>query len=83
MQTTLRLDDELYRMAKAKAAATGQSLTQFLEDAVRERLHSGKQKTRRVRLPVSKARGGLAGGHKTLAAATVAADLASDMKQVR
>jgi hypothetical protein len=54
-----------------------------LEDAVRERLHSGKQKTRRVRLPVSKARGGLAGGHKTLASAIAAAELASDMKQVR
>ena len=35
MQTTLRIDDALYRKAKAKAASLGISLTKFLEEALR------------------------------------------------
>ncbi|HEY5793128.1 MAG TPA: hypothetical protein VIS74_07505 [Chthoniobacterales bacterium] len=38
MQTTLRLDDQLYREAKAEAAREGTTLTRFLEDAIRLRL---------------------------------------------
>ncbi|MFZ5992892.1 MAG: toxin-antitoxin system HicB family antitoxin [Deinococcota bacterium] len=38
MQTTLRIDDELYRRAKAEAARQGITLTQFLEEALRLRL---------------------------------------------
>lgn len=38
MQTTLRIDDEIYRAAKAQAAATGTTLTRFIEDALRRQL---------------------------------------------
>lgn len=38
MRTTIRLPDDLYGRAKTRAAATGQSFTQFLEDAVRSSL---------------------------------------------
>jgi hypothetical protein len=38
MQTTLRIDDHLYREAKAEAARTGVSLTRFLEEGLRLRL---------------------------------------------
>ena len=35
MQTTLRIDDRLYREAKAEAARQGMTLTRFLEDGIR------------------------------------------------
>lgn len=38
MQTTLRIDDRLYREAKAEAARAGMSLTRFLEEGLRLRL---------------------------------------------
>jgi len=38
MQTTLRIDDRLYREAKAEAARVGVSLTRFLEEGLRLRL---------------------------------------------
>ena len=38
MQTTLRIDDRLYRAAKAEAARTGITLTRFIEEALRERI---------------------------------------------
>ena len=38
MQTTLRLDDRLYRAAKAEAAREGISLTRLVEDGIRLRL---------------------------------------------
>lgn len=38
MQTTLRIDDQLYREAKAEAARAGVSLTRFLEEGLRMRL---------------------------------------------
>jgi len=38
MQTTLRINNELYRKAKAEAARQGITLTQFLEEALRLRL---------------------------------------------
>jgi len=49
MQTTLRIDDELYRRAKAEAARQGITLTQFLEEALRLRLHY--RPARPVQLP--------------------------------
>lgn len=39
MQTTLRIDDQLYREAKAEAAREGITLTHFLENALRLKLH--------------------------------------------
>lgn len=38
MQTTLRIDDEVYRDAKVQAAREGTTLTRFIEDALRERV---------------------------------------------
>ena len=38
MRTTIRLDDALLRRAKARAAAAGRSLNDFIEDAVRAAL---------------------------------------------
>jgi antitoxin component of RelBE/YafQ-DinJ toxin-antitoxin module len=38
MQTTLRIDDQLYREAKAAAAQEGVTLTQFLHEGLRLRL---------------------------------------------
>lgn len=80
MQTTLRLDDDLYRQAKARAAALGMSLTKFLEEAIRERLHSPAPAPRRqhLQLPVSSATGGLVPGFSTLQEAITAADLNDD-----
>jgi len=38
MQTTLRIEDRLYREAKAKAAREGVTLTRFIEEGLRLRL---------------------------------------------
>ncbi len=38
MQTTLRIDDAIYRQAKAEAAREGITLTKFIEEALRLRL---------------------------------------------
>lgn len=38
MQTTLRIDDHLYREAKAEAARQGVTLTRFLEEGIKLRL---------------------------------------------
>lgn len=85
MQTTLRMDDDLYRQAKARAAALGMSLTKFLEEAIRERLHApvSAPRRKRLRLPVSSAVGGLTPGFSTLRDAVVAADLADDRPVTR
>ena len=40
MRTTLRIDDQLYREAKAEAARAGVSLTRFLEEILRLRLET-------------------------------------------
>ena len=40
MQTTLRIDDEIYRAAKARAATTGTTLTHFIEEALKKQLMS-------------------------------------------
>jgi len=38
MQTTLRINDDLYRKAKAVAARSGITLTRFIEEALQERI---------------------------------------------
>jgi hypothetical protein len=84
MQTTLRLDDEIFRQAKSQAAARGISLTRLVEEAIRE--HLAKPAARpgrgRVRLPVSSA-SGLAPGFSTLEEAVAAAELAQDRHRAR
>jgi len=84
MQTTLRISDALYREAKAKAASLGISLTQFLEEAVRAKLHepSSNRVRRRIRLPVSSATGGFVLPSKTLEELVHAVDLADDTRAV-
>jgi uncharacterized protein DUF6364 len=84
MQTTLRLDDELCRQAKAQAAAQGISLTRLIETAIREYLErpAPTPRRRRLRLPVSRATGGLVAGFSTLEEAVAAADLADELRTV-
>lgn len=38
MRTTIRMDDDLLELVKAAAAGRGQTLTRFIEDAVRRQL---------------------------------------------
>jgi hypothetical protein len=70
MQTTLRFNEDLMRRIKAEAAQHGMSLTRYIEVALRERLRrrrrSGPETSRKVKLPVSRARGGLAPGIRDL-----------------
>ena len=53
MQTTLRIDDQLYREAKAAAAREGVTITRFIEESLKLRLHRGARagKSKRVSLP--------------------------------
>lgn len=58
MQTTLRIDDEIYRRAKAKSGELGLSLTRFFEEAVEERLARLEDRSvRQIKLPVSSVSG--------------------------
>lgn len=59
MQTTLRIDDNIYRRAKAKSSELGLSLTRFFEEAVEERLARLEPQcpTKRITLPVSSVSG--------------------------
>ena len=63
MRTTIRLNDDLLREAKAYAAATDRTLTRLIEDALREALARRKQRAKRprVELPTS-GEGGLQPG---------------------
>jgi len=47
MQTTLRIDDSLYREAKAGAAREGITITRFIEEALQLRI-SGKSRLSKV-----------------------------------
>ena len=40
MQTTLRIDDRIYRETKAEAARSGVTITRFIEEALAERLRA-------------------------------------------
>ena len=59
MRTTIRLDDTLLRRAKALAAASGVSLNQVIEDAVRAALASRlpAARVREPQLPTYRGRG--------------------------
>ncbi len=46
MQTTLRIDDKIYREAKAEAARQGMTMTRFLEEALQARLQREKSAPR-------------------------------------
>jgi hypothetical protein len=58
MQTTLRIDDEIFRRAKTKSSELGLSLTRFFEEAVEERLSRLEERpAHRIELPVSSVSG--------------------------
>lgn len=84
VKTTLRIDDELHRRAKAEAVKQGMSWTQLVEKALREHLDPPfPSPGPRLRLPVSSATGGLAQGFSSLEEAVAAADLGNDLAQTR
>jgi hypothetical protein len=63
MRTTLRIDDELLRRAKAAAAVRGTTLTALVEDALRAALaQRPRTERRRVELPTSSEGSRLAAG---------------------
>jgi Arc/MetJ family transcription regulator len=53
VRTTIRLDDDLLREAKATAARTGRTLTRFIEDALRQALtmSAGRSSAKPYRTP--------------------------------
>lgn len=51
MRTTLNLDDDLARAAKAKAASEGRTFTSLVEDALRTALDDAPPDHRHVPLP--------------------------------
>ena len=57
MLTSLRIDDDLYRVAKASAASEGLTITKFLDQALRLRLvydaNNIAQKTAKLATPIS------------------------------
>lgn len=61
MRTTIRLDDILLRQAKARAAAIGVSLNDFIADAVRAALAGRARGANALALPTYKGRGLQAG----------------------
>jgi len=63
MRTTIRLDDALLREAKAAAAASGRTLAELVEDAVRQSLarRPAVPARERVSLPTFKGGGLLPG----------------------
>ncbi len=62
--TTVRLPDSLIALAKKKARERGTTLTALLEEGLREVVSErpGSAKPRRVKLPISSAKGGLLPG---------------------
>lgn len=53
MRTTIRIDDELLREAKSRAASSGRTLTAVVEDALRAAMHQrhGPTQASRIALP--------------------------------
>ncbi len=51
MQTTLRIDDAVYREAKAQAARLGMTLTRFLEEALRQKIAASRGDAARAGQP--------------------------------
>jgi hypothetical protein len=79
MQTTLRIDDEIFRRAKTKSSELGLSLTRFFEEAVEERLSRLEERpVQRVELPVSSVSGSTITG-KELKRRIESAQLADDL----
>jgi hypothetical protein len=63
MRTTIRLKDNLLRRAKKQAADEGRTLTSLIEEGLTVILSKPKRSRKgRVKLPVSKASGGVLPG---------------------
>jgi hypothetical protein len=63
MRTTIRINDDLLKRAKKKAADEGRTLTSLVEDGLTLILSKPKTiRRKRVELPVSKATGGILPG---------------------
>jgi metal-responsive CopG/Arc/MetJ family transcriptional regulator len=57
MRTTINIDDQLLMQAKAQAAASGVTLAQLIEDALRESLIRRENMENRVRMITMKGTG--------------------------
>ena len=59
MRTTIRINDQLLREAKALAASTGCSLTSLIEDSLRQTLshQTTGPRRKRIKLPTDTGRG--------------------------
>jgi plasmid stability protein len=62
MRTTIRLDDQLLREAKARAARAGRSLNEFIADAVRLALRPERRREPVPPIPVLQGGRGLRAG---------------------
>ena len=63
MRTTIRINDDLLKIAKKHAADEGRTLTSLIEEALSLIVAKPKaRKRRRVELPVSEASGGVLPG---------------------
>ncbi len=63
MRTTVRLRDDLLKRARQRAAAEGRTLTSLIEEGLNLVLAPGAAaRGKRIRLPVSRASGGLLPG---------------------
>ena len=63
MRTTIRINDDLLKRAKKRAAEEGRTLTSLVEDGlvlVLSKAKAGRRK--RIELPISKATGGVLPG---------------------
>ena len=59
MRTTIRFDDQLLKEIKVAAAESGRTLTQVVEEAVRESLARRRRAGRRERAPLPVFKGGV------------------------
>ncbi len=63
MRTTVRINDELLKRAKKRAASEGRTLTSLVEDGLEIVLAEAKgSRSEHVQLPVSKSSGGVLPG---------------------
>ena len=85
MATTLRIDDQLYREAKAAAARQGITITRFIEDALRLKLRgaSAVHARERVALPTYAAGAGFPYSLRELKALIQGSDGAANRTRAR
>lgn len=85
MATTLRIDDRLYREAKAAAARQGITITRFIEEALRLKLQSAAavQAREPVVLPTYASGGGFPYSPRELKALIQRSDAAADRAKAR